>query len=436
MSERKITLKKSRPTKFDRRIRKNFLVVVSISLVVMILQLINNTSSINQFIFHDTNDYFMDFYNSIYHANNNPYALRSIYPPFTYLIYKFFSIFISNDIISQGSLAIRDSQGGNIAFMVFQMSSFIPLILGVNNFINGIKLDKAIFTGIVLLTSPFLFAYERGNIIILSLVLLMIFVFMKDSESKILREVSFICLAMSACIKVYPALFGLLLIKDKRYKDAIRTIVYGILIFFVPFIFFGGISSIVGMLEGIVLTTDMFSMIGFGYLVDLGSSLRLLFNGILGIDGVFLETISKVLPYVLLISGCVCLWAIKKEWKQVCLLTTLIVLVPGFSWTYVLVFFIIPLIMFINEENKNKRDYIYLLFFILIFGSWPTEVISSLSWGYPVSGNQILQMIGTLGLNITLMIEGMYNIFKYIKRYMKSKKSSSLRELASISREG
>lgn len=425
-------MKKSRPTKFDRKIRKNFLVLVSISLAVMILQLISNTSSINQIIFHDINDYFMDFYNSIYHANNDPYALRSIYPPFTYLIYKFFSIFISNDIISHGSLAIRDSQGGNIALLVFQMTSFIPLILGVNNFNKGTKLEKAIFTSIVLLTSPFLFAYERGNIIILSLVLLMMFVFIKDNENKVLRELSFICLAMSACIKVYPAIFGLLLIKDKRYKEAIRTIVYGILIFFIPFMFFGGISSIVGMLEGIVLTTDMFSMVGFGYLVDLGSSLRLLFNGILGIDGVFIQTIAKVLPYMLLVGGCVCLWSIKKEWKQVCLLTTLIVLVPGFSWTYVLIFFIIPLIMFINEENKNKRDYIYLIFFVLIFGSWPTEVITSLSWGYPVSGNQILQMIGTVGLSISLMIEGIYNIFKYIKR----KKLSSLSKIISNSVEG
>ena len=78
----------------------------------------------------------------------------------------------------------------------------------------------------------------------LVLVLLIAFLLMRDSEKKVNREIALICLACAAGLKIYPALFGVLYIKEKRFKEAVRAIIYGVLIFFLPYIFFGGIDGL------------------------------------------------------------------------------------------------------------------------------------------------------------------------------------------------
>ena len=49
--------------------------------------------------------------------------------------------------------------------------------------------------------------------------------------------------ALAAGLKLYPAIFGLLLLFDKKYKEAIRLVVYGILAVVIPFILISTIPA-------------------------------------------------------------------------------------------------------------------------------------------------------------------------------------------------
>ena len=51
-------------------------------------------------------------------------------------------------------------------------------------------------------------------------------------------------LAFAASIKLYPALWGAVLLTDKRYKDAVRCACYFLLMLLIPSFFFGGPISI------------------------------------------------------------------------------------------------------------------------------------------------------------------------------------------------
>ena len=91
-----------------------------------------------------------------------------------------------------------------------------------------------------MLSSIFIYAYERGNLIQLTVVLSTIFLLCYNSKNKIIKEISFICLATAAALKIFPALFGILLLFDKKYKEAMRLIIYGINFTSLPFLFFEG----------------------------------------------------------------------------------------------------------------------------------------------------------------------------------------------------
>ena len=83
-----------------------------------------------------------------------------------------------------------------------------------------------------------LYAYERGNIVIYSFICSMMFVFFQNSKNKYMREIALMSLAFAAGLKIYPAFLGCLLLYNKEYKRAIRTVIYGIIMFIVPFFAF------------------------------------------------------------------------------------------------------------------------------------------------------------------------------------------------------
>ena len=88
---------------------------------------------------------------------------------------------------------------------------------------------------------PFWLAIERGNMSLLVLILLMYAMALKDSAKSWEREVALLLFAVAAALTLSPAVFGLLYLISKRYKEAARLIIYGVLLFFLPFVFFQGV---------------------------------------------------------------------------------------------------------------------------------------------------------------------------------------------------
>ena len=134
-------------------------------------------------------------------------------------------------------------------YYLFQMQ--IKMVFLTLKMKKGSNKEKYLFITLMMFSIPFLFAFERGNIILVSFILLLVFMCFKDSENKVLREIALIGLAASAAIKIYPAIFGLILVKEKRWLDIFRVITYGLILFVLPFLFFGGYSSLILYLKNL-----------------------------------------------------------------------------------------------------------------------------------------------------------------------------------------
>lgn len=96
--------------------------------------------------------------------------------------------------------------------------------------------------GLSFLSHGNLTSIERGNVVNMTAFFVMAFLFMYRSDRRVLRELSYICLAIAAGLRIYPAIFGILLISGRDWTGVAKSMVYGIAAVILPTFALGGIS--------------------------------------------------------------------------------------------------------------------------------------------------------------------------------------------------
>ncbi|MBU4017064.1 YfhO family protein [Patescibacteria group bacterium] len=347
-------------------------------------------------------NYFMDFFHPLSELFDGPYAHGSIYPPLPLMLFKLMLRFIPYDVAAQGGFAIRATQAGQIVFLLYMLLTLAILLFLFIEIKKGSRIEKYIFSFIILFSAPFLFQFERGNIIFVALLFLMVFVFFKNHKNPIVREIALVSLSLSVGIKIYPVIFGLLLIKEKRFKEALRASVYCAALFFLPFFAVGGITQIPQLFKNFFSTSNDAIGWGVGYSVNIQSIIRIIF----GYIGVFSKEpiyIGNIISIAILMLGIIATFFLRSKWKTVALLSLLMVMIPPISYEYTLIYMVIPLILFLDRKEKEKLiGYVYLACFILIFIPITLGPIEVLNNGF--GRNIRLLTYGVLIQNISLSI--------------------------------
>lgn len=315
----------------------------------------------------DSSDTFMDFFNSLHDGEYaDPYRERKvIYPAFCYLFYKAFSMLLpSSEHYSPYDW--RFLQSGMVVFLALTVITCILIYLILKPRKVYSYFDKLLPIVIILGSVPFLYAYERGNLILQTVLFILVFIRFYNSENKILKELALISLAVAACMKIYPALFGFLLIREKKWKDAIRCMLYGIVLFILPFFYFNGLDSISVMLQNIQETGIKMNARGYGYKVNIGNTIGFL-EEILDIP------IPNILAFIFLaLCVAVVLFLSKENWKIQAAIASIMIIFVDFSYTYTLVYMVAPLISFFESRSERRRmDGLYAALFVCMFAPFP-----------------------------------------------------------------
>jgi hypothetical protein len=313
-------------------------------------------------------------------------------------------------------------QGGIISCFVFLAFGFLAIHFLNKKLKKGNESEKILFSMLILLSVPVLYAFERANIIIYAFIFTMLFFALKDSENKWLRELALISLAISFSLKIYPAIFGFILLKEKRFRDIIRLIIYALIIFFAPFVFFGGFNAIKSFINNLISTSNTFSGLRLNKLNFMG-----LFNytlQFLNLKGNLYSVIIKIIYIVIIILSLLSSWITKINWKRVMLLTLLLIGIPSFSFTYVGIFMIIPIIYFLDFEGKrNKLDYIYLLLIILIMFANPIALLEKGSVYYFYNHISLNCKIMSISIFLLTVLLNMDILINFIINRKKNKKN-------------
>lgn len=377
--------------KREKSIGKWFVLATVFSILCTLFALfISHGEVFSKIFFHDSLDTGMDFFHSIeYVCGRNPYEKYStLYPPFAnlcfYMLFRFIPFWQFNQwtetyeegIASRGSnIDLRIWQPTLFLFILFILISVLCLFILIQKIIYEMEYANLITLSFIF-SYGVLWAFERGNIIIISLLCCLFFLEYKDSKNKVISELALIMLAASAGLKLYPAIFGIILIYEKQYKKAFRAIIYGILFFILPFFAFReGIKGLPILLE----TVFSFGEKGVASANELGIAiiaqniekyLKISLDTQLILN---LGTAFRILAIILvLISG----FLLKKYWQRnlACCLAFMLLQTPG---GYVVIFYIIPLLfMLIEEKNISKQNVIPfagLIFTQLLLPVWDVE---------------------------------------------------------------
>lgn len=361
--------------------------------------LCGNQSLLYGFTFNNGRDLFMDFFNPLSTMYKGVFWFPHLYeadtyPPLANLIFFLLARFIPGDSPSPAA-GLRTSFAGMIYF-VFAFFCVFLLFQALRKKLGKEPLSYLLALSFAL-CSPILFNVERGNILLLSVMLTGLFLIGSHSESKVVRELSLIALAVAACIKIYPALFGLLLLHEKRYKEAARCVIYGLVLFFVPFAFFGGIPAIHSFLSNLTSFVGGNTAAPRDHLMsytNLLSNLTQLFfrNAEVGRN---IANITKI-PLALLLAA-IAVFGCRKTWKSVLMLSIIVVMFPDTNSYYALSFYLFPLAFFLVEKEHETFDLFYVVFLCLCVS--PLQFLLGLCG---INFGTLLQIYATIQLMLPL----------------------------------
>lgn len=400
-----------------------FLTAMMVSLLLFVGICCYYGNGYNRFTFYKAGeDMFMDFFNSVRDATQGIDCYgerRVIYPPLANCYYLFCSRFMTDSYCDSGihgRLSYFDVRANIMPFLITTIICYVLFAVFIAHNLKKEKPVSVLTTLFILINVPMLRLIERGNILFIALVLVAFFIGYRDSENKVIRELSYIALALAAGIKLYPALFGILLLFDKKFKEALRTIIYGILAFVLPFAFYGGIegfklwyrnikffSEFKGSgveLEGsTTLDTVFYVFKHFGKEVNVPSSVHTLMIAV---------PILIVILYAFLTD---------KYWKKVLAVSVAMILVPGAAQSYTMVCFLIPMIYMFNCEEFERFDYGYLAILAFEFMYYPFPFVLTYE---TYSVNSGMTFFVTMGLFFLFFIETIHLLKNKLSHGLKS----------------
>lgn len=221
-------------------------IYAAFGILCIIFAAITSGKSFRGMLFHNGiyTDWFMDFFNSIRDsAASNVYSERnSVYPPLAVAFFRFIGRMMPYREVALDPRNKYDMQQSQLAIMFYLLYVIIVVLFMYRSVLKTTLTDKRMristefFAFSMIASYPMIYCFERGNIVSAAVALTMFFVFFRNSDSKVVRELSYIALALAAGLKLYPAIFGVLLLFDKKFKDAGKLIAYGILSVVVPMI--------------------------------------------------------------------------------------------------------------------------------------------------------------------------------------------------------
>jgi hypothetical protein len=316
---------------------------------------------------------FTDFYYMIDVTKGlNPYfSLKpelANYLPFTYLI------LIPLTWIS-----------ADAAFVIFSAVFIYFLCWTLNYFLLRVKFAFHRFeylqTILILafLTYPVMFAMERANLDCLIFVLMALFLVNYLNRRHVLA-----CILLSSVIamKAYPAVFILLYLKERRFYSAAACILLPCLLTVIALSsFHAGFTHSLHRYQQIAeiyqgkqaLYTDRMTLSSslFQFVKMIYAYVARLHDFSLAAYLVTLKKILFIYEVVTVVAGIFIAWFFLRcemvFWKQVMLLTLIMILFPPISGDYKLLFLFFPFLLFATSDVKEQHDYLYTILFGLLF---------------------------------------------------------------------
>ncbi len=373
-----------------------FIIVIGFTLSVILHYILGSYAGLKPYYYttflFDPTDKFNDFYN-IFHATENldPYAVPlSVYFPFTFFV-VYPLTFLKAGAAFILTLIIFTS------FLLWYLMRYVP----ANN-----ALEKYFYIFVFTLMSyPVLFNIDRGNFEIYLFVFMILFVFFFQKEQYF---VSVIFLSLAISMKMYPGVFIVLFLFEKKYRYVFYAAILTVLLTICSASLLNG-----GLLQSFVGLSDNLLYFNKTYLSgNLGLQHNSSLYGLIRLIGKHSEIVQHYIKYYSLIAIVIfvfiALYVIKYHeelWKKVSLLVFAMILLPQVSFDYKLIHLYLPLMLFINSLSPSKYDKAHSIMFSLLL--IPKDYIPL---GHGISSAVILNPLLMLSIAGLIVYERLHEV--------------------------
>ena len=336
--------------------KKVYIVLSLITLISATLALLISNGKLFQVLFFiDPDDTGMDFFNSLIEAHTGkPYSqFHVLYPPFANLFFYALQLFVPDSFkenwptsheeakLTVGTHTdVRLMQSTMVLFLLFLIITLFMIAVMIHS-----QTKSYLLTFCLVFSAGTLQAIERGNVILLAFLLTLYYVRHYQDKNRFTSELALFALACAFGFKLYPCIFGILLLKDRKWAAAGRTILYAILVTILPTFLFEGPGCLTSWLRSISSFGGVDSVETSAGAASSFLSLRWI---ILVMLGIFLLIISLARR-----NGEPVIQLRKSQFLFLTAYLSLI-LTDG-TGSYNLLFFIIPFLAFLEEEKALNR---------------------------------------------------------------------------------
>lgn len=351
----------------------------------------------------DSNDVFMDYLNPLNSVMNNNYAqighytnVQGTYPPIARAIFWLTGqlLPVKKQLIAASSM--RSTYGAMLVLFVFAIS-FLILYIAYKKLYKDLPKPIALM---MILSAPMMFLVDRGNLLIITYLASVLFVAGYRSKNPVTRHLSYICLAIAAATKIYPVVLGLLVLREKKWKDTLWCVIYGAAFCILPFFFIGGIPQILLYARNVTTSIVKNEVNFIAWLLNYSNVLagwteRLFADAMIG------RKIASATIYIVMALLAATILLSKERWKAVLAAVLIIILFPGYTVSYCGIFYTMPLLLMLAEKHSKKRDYLYAVLLSLALA--PLQFVCG---AIGVSQIGYWAFVGTIGVILAFMLIG------------------------------
>lgn len=295
-----------------------------------------------------------------------------------------------------------------IVFMVYFVKQNFSYVSAI--FSKQLASYKNIFI-LSIMTYPFLFNLERGNIenILFILVAVAIYCYQRHY-----RLGAVLCLAMASAVKLYPLLFITLFFSDKRYKEVFYTILLTVLLTVLGLWllnpgFKENVSGVMMAMHGLNKNCAILPDRCVKFSVSLWGAIKY-FQGnylsghVMNIKKYYLWAFSLLGLMVIYVG-----FVERIVWRKLAILVSAILLLPIISNDYKLIYLFLPLAFFVNQPAERWDAWYATLFALLLI---PKDYYRL---ALDVSINDYINIVILLLFVLTIMLQRVGYLF--FKRY-------------------
>ena len=328
-----------------------------ISIIIFVVLLLMHPSGLqSEVIFRRGQDLLADFLNSVRHvAGGQPYIDGHIQPPLGFLLlmpFRYFADFTCKlDVLWQTPMAI-------FAAVLFVFISECWLFFMLKKFMKKLsgfpELLWLFFSGVNI------FSIERGTAVIFSAGCIAGFLAWYDSSKRRERILSYLLLAAAFALKIYPALFGLLLLKRRDWRGVGWSIVFGLLLTFPLFLFFdGGFNNIPVLLKNLQAYRGDYSFTEWNLKV-----IHIFTSGVINAEHKAVFMIIRRCVDAVAILCCISAFFSRKDEKLIFSIACLLILCPVGAAYYTMHYLAVPFLQMYHKTNC--RNFVTLCWVVLL----------------------------------------------------------------------